>query len=134
MKNGYAVVENPSEEILLSMNMPVRTVYAHPAVLRDAGCVAITRGPIVYCAEAVDNVELLHRVILTPGASAVEIPDPTTGLVRLELPALYERASADAPLYSYAPPEKEPITLRLLPYSAFANRGETNMRVWFRTE
>ena len=38
--------------------------------------------------------------------------------------ALYARADTDAP-------EVRPATLRMIPYNAFANRGESDMLVWF---
>ena len=41
--------------------------------------------------------------------------------------------SEDA-LYSYSAPVYEEFTLKLIPYSAFANRGVSNMMVWFRAE
>ena len=37
------------------MNMPVRRIRAHEKVEADKGCLAIERGPIVFCAEGVDN-------------------------------------------------------------------------------
>ena len=35
--------------------MPIRTVVANGKVADDKGKVAVERGPLVYCAEAVDN-------------------------------------------------------------------------------
>jgi DUF1680 family protein len=34
-------------------------------------------------------------------------------------------------LYSRQAPRYEAATLKLIPYNAFANREETDMRVWF---
>ena len=39
----------------LLLPMPVRRVLAHASVMDDAGRVAIQRGPLVYCAEGIDN-------------------------------------------------------------------------------
>ena len=50
----------------------------------------------------------------------------------LEVPGLRE-VPGDGPLYAdYAPAEVRPVELRLIPYFAWANRGEGEMRVWLR--
>ena len=56
--NGYApvrVVWKDGDTIELDLPMPVKRVKANPKVEADKGRVAIQRGPIVYCLEAVDN-------------------------------------------------------------------------------
>ena len=45
----------PGDEVELRLPMPIQRIEAHPRVTADAGRVAIQRGPIVYCFEAVDN-------------------------------------------------------------------------------
>jgi DUF1680 family protein len=89
---------------------------------------------VVYCAESVDNVDNLHRVTISPDFHATEIADAATGLVRLEIPAKHALSPSEDALYSYNAPVYEAFTLKLIPYSAFANRGESNMMVWFRAE
>lgn len=54
-KHGY--------RIDIDSDTPVRAVAANPLVVQDAGKAAMTRGPIVYCAEEMDNManlRLLH--------------------------------------------------------------------------
>ncbi len=41
--------------VSLSLPMPAERTYAHPDVKADIGRVALTRGPLVYCLEQVDN-------------------------------------------------------------------------------
>ncbi len=56
MKNGYAYVAlDGSGEIEIEFDMPVRLIAANRRVHADAGRVAIMRGPVVYCAEGLDN-------------------------------------------------------------------------------
>ncbi|MCA1595910.1 MAG: glycoside hydrolase family 127 protein, partial [Chloroflexi bacterium] len=43
------------DRVVLSLPMPVRLVESHPRVTSNHGQVAICRGPLVYCLEAVDN-------------------------------------------------------------------------------
>jgi DUF1680 family protein len=43
------------DEIILEFEMPVLTRRAHPKVKGHQGKAAITRGPLVYCLESVDN-------------------------------------------------------------------------------
>ena len=125
--------------IRLTLPMPVRALTANPRVREDAGQIAVSRGPVVYCAEEKDNGPLLHLLTVSPGeiagARTVETEIGGLGLTALELPASRRRAPERAPLYrDWTPPEADPVTLRLIPYFAWANRGEGEMRVWIRAE
>ena len=61
--DGASVVEDWSkgDVVELSLPMPVRRVVADERVKDDAGRVALERGPIVFCAEGVDQKD--HRVL-----------------------------------------------------------------------
>src|SRR5262249_28202445 len=55
---GFARIEGrwgKGDAIELTLPMPVRRVSADPRVKDDDGRVALERGPLVYCAEWVDN-------------------------------------------------------------------------------
>ena len=53
-------------------------------------------------------------------------------MTALDVPGLREERS-DGPLYrEYAPSQGRPVILRFIPYFAWANRGEGEMRVWVR--
>ncbi|MDE7262450.1 MAG: hypothetical protein K2N78_10415, partial [Oscillospiraceae bacterium] len=53
-------------------------------------------------------------------------------LLQLEIPGLREE-TADRSLYlDYAPVKAHPVTLKFIPYYAWANRGEGEMQVWVR--
>jgi len=58
LENGYARVSRKwkrGDSIELELPMPIKRIEAHPNVKADAGRVALQRGPIIYCLEAVDN-------------------------------------------------------------------------------
>ena len=130
MANGYAIVENTASVTLSLKMMPV--LYEANGEVNDcSGKVALTVGPVVYCAEGIDNGNInLHRLAyntnLNPkitfnnlyGMNSVSVD----GYICEESTALY-RPLAD----SYAP-----TRINLIPYYAFANRGESDMIVWMR--
>ena len=67
LRGGYAYIRRHwrrGDIVELELDMPIERVYAHPAVRQAAGCVALQRGPIVYCLEGVDNPFPLHRLVL----------------------------------------------------------------------
>lgn len=132
MKNGYAIVENNGDEIILDFEIKARAVYANPHVARDSYKVAITRGPVVYCAESVDNSEELHKYSIKNDFKYDETHNTASGLPELDITA---HALCDSdPLYSFSAPTKKDVVLHLVPYSFFANRGECDMRVWFNAD
>ena len=48
--------------IELTFDLPVRKIYANTNVREDEGCVALMRGPVVYCFEGVDNGECIQAL------------------------------------------------------------------------
>jgi len=45
----------PSDTINMDLPMPVRRVESHPYVAENAERIALTRGPLLYCAEQIDS-------------------------------------------------------------------------------
>jgi DUF1680 family protein len=125
------------DEVRVSLPMRVRLVRAHPLVEEARNQVAVIRGPIVYCLEAVDLPEgvALSEVHLPREATLTPRHDPALlgGVTVLEGEALRIRDCGEwsGKLYqtvSEAQIEKVPI--RLIPYYAWANRGPAEMSVW----
>ena len=117
----------------LELDMPVERVYAHPAVRQTAGCVALQRGPVVYCLEGVDNPFPLHQVAL-PSESRLEAtfePDLLGGVVTLRGEALLDEESG-GDLYRTTPPARRPVRIKAVPYATWDNREPGPMRVWIR--
>ena len=57
-REGYALVERVwygDERLEIVFGCPIRVMCANPRVRADVGRVAITKGPLVYCAEGIDN-------------------------------------------------------------------------------
>ena len=91
----------------------------------------MVRGPIVFCAEGIDNAYLLRDVRIQR-ESAVNLERETIG--GLEIPVLTMKAwkrKESAVLYSDKPYGEEETQLKLIPYFAWANRGVSEMTTWF---
>lgn len=148
-RDGYLYLTgewHDGDEVTFNFPLPVRVVEASPRVREDIGKVAFTRGPVTFCLEEADNGADLHLLrldprALEPGAISVEEWDGLgEPMVRLLVPALREtradrpiEATASGALYrGYRPATTTPVTARLIPYYAWANRGENEMSVWMR--
>jgi hypothetical protein len=104
----------PGDTVDIEMTMPVRRVAAHASVLENTGKVAVERGPIVYCAEAVDNAgKVLGRVLGDNTTFTSEHKADLLGGVTVV------RAGSG------------PSGLTLLPYYAWNYRGPGEMAVWY---
>jgi len=118
--------------------MEVRLNSANLRVREDLGKVAITRGPLCYCMEEADNGADLHlcRVDASAAGQAAigKVGIGGRAMAMLEVPGFRQEPPAEGtPLYgSYMPPKERPVTLKFIPYYAWANRGEGEMRVWVR--
>ena len=116
--------------------MTARLMEANPLVEETRNQVAVMRGPIVYCIESPDlhnarifDVELPAAIQFTPVKEMVA----GASLTFLEGQALLQgKSDWQGKLYQ-AVDQKitlQPINIRLIPYFAWGNRGESEMAVW----
>jgi len=126
--------------IEMQLPMSVRPVYAHPQVRQLAGKVALQRGPLVYCLEEADNGCDLHNLWLDERLPFTLIPG--TGLMQgktlIQASGVRLRALSDGTgsLYRFDQPatEGESVALTFIPWYAWANRGEGEMRIWVNSQ
>lgn len=130
MQNGYAVTENDGTEILLDLDISPRLVWGDPRVSHNAGKACVMRGPVVYCAESVDNGAYLHSFLLNAAPRFREIADAAFALPTLKLDCEKLQPFSTGNLYENHPPMREKVTLTLIPYHSFAQRGACDMLVW----
>jgi len=135
---GYARINRTwkkGDVVELLMPMPVETVRAHPLVEADAGKVALSRGPLVYCLESADNSNAVRRLSVRSrtGFNYECRPDLLGGVMTITGTAW----AMNAPVWQnslYAPvrdiPAAKPVQLVAIPYYANANRGPVQMTVW----
>jgi len=131
IKNGYVRIKRfwqVGDEISLELPMNIRRVVAHDSVEADLGKVAVERGPIVFCAEGVDNKSrIVHQLML---ADSLELTTAfeakkLNGVQVIQGDALEVRLTEDQEDFLL-----EPIPFKMIPYYSWAHRGRTEMAVW----
>ncbi len=122
---------NIGDEILLKLAMAPVYMQANANVEQDRGMVCVKRGPVIYCAEGVDNSVKLDNYYVDTTKSVVEEfnPDILGGVVTLKVPAVV-REQKDQLYYELVEKEQS-ATLNMIPYYTWANRDECDMSVWF---
>jgi len=131
LKNGYAAIKRSwqtGDTVKLTLEMQAKRVYASTKVRANAGCVAIMRGPLIYCFESHDNGTNLSALRLPRDAKLIDNKEEALGLVAVT--AWGTRLESSDNLYSFAPPSAKETQLRAIPYYAWGNRGLGDMRVW----
>ncbi len=146
--DGHLAVERAwrtGDRVVLDLAMPARYTIADPRLDGARGCVAVERGPLVYCLEAADLTDgvAVDDVMLDTGHQprVVAERDPVLGTVPIEVRLSHRpRGLADWPYRdgSAVPPPASGtasrLTVRVNPYYAWANRGDGPMRVWVPDE
>lgn len=136
-QTGYLRLQRrwkPGDEVVLTLDMTPRRVFAHPSVTGDQGRVALMRGPLLYCLEEVDNGADLNSLILSDTADLTAGPPGDPGnSIPLTAPGLREQP-AGAALYCTQPPQRRQALLTAIPYYAWDNRAPGAMLVWLRRE
>lgn len=131
-KDGYLCFEKvfQGEELVVEFPMKLRKIYANPYVDENAGKVALSYGPLILCAESIDNDFPLSSVRIGEVSGAkINILQGQKEIVEVILPI--ERLAESKELYSYEKNKNLIEKLRLIPYFSWANRGKADMKVWF---
>jgi DUF1680 family protein len=133
-ENGYVRLDRQwkaGDTIELILPMPIRRVIANDKVKADAGRVAIQRGPIVFCAEWLDNNGGTHNLILPDGSKL-------SGEYKADMlgggEVLTAKGFAVKQAEENKPIVKQEQTITFIPYYAWANRGKGQMDVWVTRE
>jgi len=122
MDKGYAVMRrtwNPGDRVTVELPMEVRKVLADERVTDNRGRFAVQRGPLVYCAEGVDN-----------GAGFDLYKYELTGAATSRYETLLQAGAEVIRMNSVTPdgsPDKE---VTMIPYYMWSNRGASKMQVW----
>lgn len=130
----------------LELPMPPRWTASHPRVDATRGCLALERGPIVYCVEQVDlpagiEVDGLRidrtAAIRTVEASTAGNSEHGSAPGSHSAPALRISArsfSGDGPLLQDAelvePGDSAAVEVTAIPFAGWGNRGPGAMRIW----
>lgn len=129
VNDGYLSIARKwkkGDVVEVHFDMIPRIVKANPKVEADHGRVAVERGPIVYCAEWPDNRFNVHSILLNqhPQFKVTDKPELLYGIRQI---------TTDAQTLSYDKAGKlvtKDVELTLIPYYAWAHRGEGDMEVW----
>jgi hypothetical protein len=137
MEKGYLYVKgiwNPGDTLQLQFPMQVHVLQADSRVREDAGKLAVMRGPVVYCMEQKDNGDHLELLSIKGNAAFETSVSEELGSKMVMLTTNGKRKKPCKPqdgLYqTWKKPEYETVPIRMIPYYAWANRGEGEMRVW----
>lgn len=130
IKKGYtyfSVEEGDTISIKLDENPYI--VYPSPKIPDLSGQIAVCKGPLVFCAEGIDNKnEILNFSIDTKSFNSLEINNKSNNN-ELLVPGFRETIQNE--LYSQKEPEYIFENIKMIPYYKWANRGLTQMKIWF---
>jgi hypothetical protein len=125
---GYARLHRQwkaGDVVEVNFDMPVRQVRANLQVTEDRGLVALMRGPVVYCAETVDNPEGIQQLVIPADASfKTRFKSDLLGGV------VVVHGNVKASIQERGVDRLTPAELTVIPFYANANRGPSRMRVW----
>jgi uncharacterized protein len=133
IQNGYAVINKiwkKNDVVEVDLPMEVKRVVANENITNDIGKIALQKGPIIYCAEWVDNngktsnLIIPANIIFTSEFNAALLNGVNT--LKAEVPAVIINNNESIST------QKQIFTA--IPYYSWANRGKGEMTVWFPTQ
>jgi DUF1680 family protein len=134
MQNGYAVLNKTwkkSDVVEVNLPMQIRRVVANENVKDDIGKIALQRGPIIYCAEWIDNNGKAANFIIPNNATF-------TTEFKSDLLNGVEVIKSNVPAVVVSNDGRNISTINqsftAIPYYAWAHRGKGEMMIWFPTK
>ncbi len=131
IENGYAVLNKQwKKNDIIEVNLPmeVRKVVANAKVKNDIGKVALQRGPIMYCAEWVDNNGKAANLVMPVNTTfqASYSPGLLNGMevLKANVPAVIIENNGETV-------QTKNQNFMAIPYYSWANRGKGEMILWF---
>ena len=126
------------DALSLRLPMPVRKLSSHPQVMTNRGRIALARGPLIYCIEAIDHAgidlfeialsrfddfDMRHHRDLLGGVTVLA----TTGE---RLPEAADQGNSGRAARAVQNDETDKLPITAIPYYAWGNRGTGAMQVW----
>ncbi|MFH2038474.1 MAG: beta-L-arabinofuranosidase domain-containing protein [Chloroflexota bacterium] len=107
---------SPEDRIEFNFDMTIKMCHAHPKVKGHQNKVALTRGPLVYCLENIDNpnVDIFNSVIDTSSVRSEFDETLLGGIIKIEART------------------KDGQAITFIPYHLWGNRGCSQMTVWVK--
>lgn len=131
LQDGYAVLKRTwkkDDKVEVVLPMEIQKIAANDKLKEDAGKVALQRGPLVYCAESMDNSGKTSNIILPATSNFTAMFD--AGLLN---GVTVLKGSSVAVITDTVQNKIQTISQPFIaiPYYAWANRGKGEMNVWF---
>lgn len=133
LENGYLAIDRKwkkGDEVRIHFDMAPRMVKANHKVAADRGRIAIECGPLVYCAEWPDNKFNIFHFMLNknPQFKLTDQPLLIGGVRQIIAEGRVLSFGSDGKL------QATDASLTLIPYYAWAHRGQGCMQVWIANE
>jgi DUF1680 family protein len=130
MVNGYACLDRvwqKKDKVTFEFPMSVRIIEANKKIKDDQNKIALQRGPLVFCAEGIDQPERnVFNIFIDEGARFTSefVPGLLNGIqvIRGNAKGTYRTASGNI--------EIRDQQLLAIPYCTWANRNQCEMTVW----
>ena len=136
---SYASVQQQwkkGDQLQLILPMNATLIEANPLVEETRNQVTVKRGPVVYCLESPDlpKSASVFALAVPEAASFKPVPLKIGNSQTMALEGKLKRidnGNWSGTLYKEVPKKKEEmVTVRLIPYYAWGNRGHSEMTVW----
>ena len=124
LKNGYAQISGKwkkGDEIEILLPIEVKKVIAHPEVVENRTKIALEYGPIVFCAEGIDNAG--H-------GKEIQIDEAAKFTSNFEAGLLKGVNVLTGPGQIAEQNTTKKLPVKLIPYYAWSHRGHGAMSVW----
>lgn len=129
IKDGYAYITSKTDTVSIDFEMKPVLIEANSNVRENRGKAAVCCGPLVYCAEGVDNKDL-YKLYIDKNITVRKEFDEYFNADVLYVKGFKKITGNE--LYAPLSDNYEKCEIKMIPYFGFANREETDMLVFMQ--
>jgi len=127
LEKGFVIIDRAwkqEDQVTLTLPMPVRLNSSIEQVVANRGRVAITKGPLVYCAEGVDNGVPVQQLFIDDFLQTdIKSENISDGILENVTQITMDGKIKD----NKGIRDKN---IKMIPYYTWNNRGDSSMMVW----
>ena len=134
VKDGFVLYEGVFNDEIIEIDfMPkLKTVDANTEIDQNAGKACLSYGPLILCAEGVDNGTLKGISIGNIDDAVLDVDINSPSVLKAVVNGFISKSNGT--IYSYDKPKTENKQITFIPYFAWGNRGKNDMKVWINNK
>lgn len=133
--SSYFTLDISNQDVFIEIDFNIKSefYFSNPAIESNRNCVAIKRGPVVYCLEGHDNSFDVFNLFIPEQSLNEKYEDLLNGIVSIHGYGFLNKSTKMLYTKGFLSYKFKKVKFKAIPYFVWCNRGPTKMIVWINS-